>query len=234
MNPLVPPSISIAFLLAICIPVYLIARLAQRHAAPQQSKSVFYAIMGFYITYLLVVGWACLEGWFREVTLPPRIVQLTTLPLLVFLLGGVFHTGAYKRLLKAIPLDQLISLHRFRLIGSFFLILWFLQLLPPVFAWIAGIGDIVTALSSIWLARRIRVRNEPTRWVVAWNSFGLLDILATSTMAILLTKVSMETGALGVDVLATFPFCFIPAFAPATIIFLHLSIYRKLFVKKFH
>ncbi|MGL5892286.1 MAG: hypothetical protein ACRC3B_20505, partial [Bacteroidia bacterium] len=64
-------------------------------------------------------------------------------------------------------------------------------------------------------------------------AFGLLDILATSTMAIVFTKLSIETGSGGVDALGKFPFCLIPAFAPPVIIFLHLSLYRKLLVKRF-
>lgn len=234
MNPEIPAYISIAFLIAICIPVYLIALLAQKHSNPERSTSLFYGIVVFYLVYFLAVAFACVNGVFSENTLPPKIIQLTTMPLLLFLIGFVFNTGFYKGLLKAIPVDQLILLHRFRLIGSFFIILLLLQLLPPVFALIAGIGDIITALSSFWVAKQIRERKKnASKLAIIWNSFGLLDIFMTSTMAILLTKVSIETGAMGVEVLATFPFCFIPAFAPATIVFLHLSIYRKLFVKKF-
>lgn len=234
MNPQIPAYISIAFLIAICIPVYLIARLAQKHAKPAQSGFLFYGIVVFYLVYFFAVAFACVNGFFSENTLPPKIIQLTTLPLLLFLIGFVFNTGFYKGLLKAIPVDQLILLHRFRLIGSFFIILLLLQLLPPVFALIAGIGDVITALSSFWVAKRIRAgKKHATKLAILWNSFGLLDILVTSTMAVLLTKISIDTGAMGVEVLATFPFCFIPAFAPATIIFLHMSIYRKLFVNKF-
>ena len=53
---------------------------------------------------------------------------------------------------------------------------------------------------------------------------GLLEIV--------ITKIQIETGAPGVEVLAAFPFCLIPAFAPPTIIFLHLSVYRKLVFRK--
>jgi len=235
LNPQIPAYISMAFLVAICVPVYLIAQLAQKHANPVAAKPLFYGITGFYLLYFIMVAYATLTGAFAEITLPPKIIQLTTLPLLLFLMVLVFNTGAFKRILISIPLDQLILLHRFRLIGSFFLILLLLGLLPPVFALVAGIGDIITALSSFWVAKLLREGHRHAKKVATiWNSFGLLDILVTSATAVLLTKVSMETGALGVDVLATFPFCFIPAFAPATIIFLHLSIYRKLFVKKFH
>lgn len=234
MNPDIPVYISIAFLVAICIPVYLIARLAKKYAKPARSASLFYGILVFHLVYLTVVGFASVNGVFSEDALPPKIIQLTTVPLLLFLMGFIFNTGFYKGLLKAIPLDQLISLHKFRLIGSFFIILMLMQQLPPVFALIAGLGDIITALSSFWISKLIRKSEKhAARLAIIWNSFGLLDILVTSTTAVILTKISIETGALGVDVLATFPFCFIPAFAPATIIFLHISIFRKLFVKKF-
>ena len=234
MNPQIPICISIAFLIAICIPVYLIARLARRYAQPDQSRALFYSILGFYGIYLIGVAIACINGSFSAITLPPKIIQLTTLPLLIFLMVIVFNLKFYKGLLKAIPIHQLILLHRFRFIGSFFLILLLLQLLPTLFALIAGLGDIITAASSFWIARNIESgKKSAHRWAILWNGFGLLDILVTSATAILLTKISMETGALGVDVLATFPFCFIPAFAPATIIFLHISIYRKLFTTKY-
>ncbi|MEM7039032.1 MAG: hypothetical protein AAF570_18780, partial [Bacteroidota bacterium] len=189
---------------------------------------------GFYVVYLTGVGIACLNGAFLAVSLPPRIIILTTAPLLVFLIGFIFHTGLYKRILKSVSAAELIRLHIFRLIGSFFLFLMFLELLPKPFAMIAGIGDVVTALSSLWVAKRIQENPEKAKTLaLIWNTFGLVDILVTSATAVILTKISIDTGALGVEALATFPFCFIPAFAPPTIIFLHLSIYRKLLAKKF-
>lgn len=230
MSEQIPVLIPFAFLIAICFPVYTIASMAKKNA---QSNTLFYGILSFYAVYLLAVGIASLNGVFRENTLPPKIIQLTTLPLLVFLMGIVFNSGTYKTLLKNTPVDQFILLHRFRLIGSFFIVLMLFGLLPPVFALIAGSGDIITALSSIWISRLIKnKRKHANKLAIIWNTFGLLDILITSAMAITLTKISMETGALGVDILATFPFCFIPAFAPATIIFLHISIYKKLLAKK--
>jgi len=51
-------------------------------------------------------------------------------------------------------------------------------------------------------------------------------------MAIIFTKISIDRGIQGVEFLAEFPFCFIPAFAPPTIIFLHLLVYRKLSSEK--
>lgn len=234
MTELVPLPVSILFLIAFLFPVGMVANMVRKYAPPPLTRVAFYGVLAFYGVYLSIVGIASMNGAFAEASLPPRIVILTTLPLLTFLVGVVFHTPFYKSINRSAPTDVLIQLHAFRFIGSFFLILLFLDLLPTPFALIAGIGDVATAASSFWIAHRIRTK-KPGAHLLAmiWNSFGLADILVTSSMAIFFTKVSMDTGALGVDILATFPFCFIPAFAPPTIIFLHLSIYRKLLNKKF-
>ena len=234
MSPQIPLFVFVAFLIAFCFPIFMIASLVRKNAPSDQGKSLFYGVIIFYVIYLAVVAFASFQGVFSENSIPPKIVQYTTLPLLLFLVGIIFNLSWFKDTLKNTPTHELILLHRFRLIGSFFLILLSLELLPPVFALVAGLGDLITALSSWWVAKQFQ-KGKPSHRTLAilWNTFGFVDILATSSMAILFTKLSMETGALGVEALTVFPFCFIPAFAPATIIFLHLSIYRKLLVQKF-
>ena len=135
---------------------------------------------------------------------------------------------------QKLKLKELVGVHIFRFIGSFFLILAFYDQLPRIIGLIAGIGDVVAAATSIFVVRAIKNnKSYAKRLTLIWNTFGMLDILATSATAIILTKISIDTGSQGVDFLAQFPFCFIPSFAPATIIFLHLLIYRKLLSKKF-
>ncbi|MEL6193286.1 MAG: hypothetical protein AAFR66_14610, partial [Bacteroidota bacterium] len=108
-------------------------------------------------------------------------------------------------------------------------ILTFYGTLPGRIGFLAGFGDLITAVSSIWVAKVVSRKSANWKAIaLGWNTFGLLDIIATSATAFILTKLSIETGVQGVEILGEFPFCFIPAFAPATIIFLHVSIYRKL------
>lgn len=226
----VPLFLSILFLVVFLIPILLISSLVK--GTSQAGKQT--RIIIFYISYLVLVGIACFQGAFDVVSLPPRIVLVTTLPLLLFYLLIISNTAFYTNTLKEVALSRLVEVHIFRLIGSFFIILFFLELLPQTFGLIAGIGDMITALGSLYVARTIRKnQNYAKHLTLFWNSFGLLDILLTSAMAILFTKKNIETGSMGVDILTQFPFCFIPAFAPATIIFLHVSIYRKIFSKKF-
>ncbi|MGB0838963.1 MAG: hypothetical protein ACPGXL_02425 [Chitinophagales bacterium] len=227
---LVPYWVSILFLMVIPIPIFLIAGLTKKGSTTlQQGKKNYFAVLLFYGLYLTYVTVACFQGLFEEVTLPPKILRFTMMPLLLFLVVVVFNLPICKNILQKLSLPDLVRIHIFRLIGSFFLILGFYKVLPSSIALIAGLGDVTTALSSIFVVKAIRAGKPYARKLTfAWNTFGFLDIVATSVTAFLLTKLSMETGAQGVDVLGVFPFCFIPAFAPATILFLHLSIYRKL------
>lgn len=233
---IIPSWASILFLLVIPIPVYLVAFLAQKGANKSQmnGKRYFIGILLFYFAYFTYVTIACQNGAFLANTLPPAILVKSTIPLLIFLLGIFFFSKVYKKIIEKLSLDKLMSIHLFRLIGSFFIILYLFNALPKSIAFIAGIGDLVTAISSIFVARAIRNKKSYAKSLTyTWNTFGLLDIIATSATASILTKISIEQGTMGVEALAQFPFCFIPAFAPPTIIFLHLSVYRKLaFLRK--
>ena len=229
----VPLWVSVLFLAVILFPIFLIAHLARKGVQnPKRARQVYFSIVGFYFCYFIYVSFASFYGWFDEVSLPPKILKLTMIPLLGFLLLVIFNLPLYQSILKNLQLSDLVNIHIFRLIGSFFLILGWYSALPSSIALLAGFGDIITAVSSIFVAQAIRKNKSYAHQLTwFWNTFGLLDILATSATAYILTKLSIETGSQGVDALAAFPFCFIPAFAPATIIFLHLSIYKKLLLK---
>ncbi|WP_423997108.1 hypothetical protein [Maribacter sp. IgM3_T14_3] len=220
----IPEIFSILFLLAFMFPVVMVARLAKKG----KIKNGFWLVLGFYIPYLIIVAIASFNDFFDDVMLPPKIVLTTTLPLAIFV-TIIYSTKICKKANAILKLEDLVKIHLFRLIGSTFIILFLYDLLPPIFALFAGIGDLLTAISSIFVAKAIRNKKNYTRKLTyIWNTFGLVDILITSAMAIIFTKISIDNSIQGVEFLAEFPFCFIPAFAPPTIIFLHLLVFRKL------
>jgi drug/metabolite transporter superfamily protein YnfA len=101
--------------------------------------------------------------------------------------------------------------------------------LPKPFAFIAGFGDMLTAIGSIFVVKAIQHKKSYAKKLARiWNVFGTIDILFTAIAANVLTKISIDTGAMGVDTLAVFPFCIIPTFAPPTILFLHWAIFKKI------
>ncbi|HAA20269.1 MAG TPA: hypothetical protein DCR93_00280 [Cytophagales bacterium] len=233
----VPGWVSISFaLLFISIPPLLIANAAKAALglhSPEEGKLRHRQILIFYVGYLLVVGAIALTGFFAVEGLPPRILVTTTLPLVLFYFLVIRRKDWFKTTLHHISLEQLVFIHLFRLVGAYFLLVEAYGALPRGFAYVGGTGDILTAVFAIpviLLLRREAKIVRPLTW--AWNIFGLLDITSVLVSAMVSTRLAMDGQALGVAQFGTFPFAWIPAFAPATIIFLHVITFQKLQMTK--
>jgi hypothetical protein len=228
----VPMWVSISFIISFPIFFFMLANAAQQAAIdakfdnPQHIKR---NVLVFYGAYLLYVSIMSFTGFFQVNTLPPRILLFTALPLAVFYFTYVLSSDWFQKIFKAATLESLIRLHTFRFVGVFFLITYHYGALPKVFAIGAGVGDILAAFTAIFVANKVE-RKVPNAQRIAyyWNIFGLLDILNVIITAIITTRLSMVNGSQSVVEIASFPFSWIPAIAPATIIFLHVLIFKKL------
>lgn len=229
MHYSVPEWLSPLFLIAICIPFIMIVLWVRKVTFTQHRHFTYKAVAIFYIVYLLYISLASFSGWFDKVSFPPAVLLYTTFPYAFLLFGVISNLKIYQNILEKTNLEDLVKLHIFRLIGVFFVLLAFYDALPKAFAYVAGFGDIITAISSIFVVKAIQTKKSYAKKLTYfWNIFGTIDILFTAIAANVLTKISIETGSMGVDTLAVFPFCIIPAFAPPTILFLHWSIFKKL------
>jgi hypothetical protein len=228
----VPQWVAITFLLTIPLPFVIIGRYVRKTANEIQNKWAFGSVMAFFFLYLAYIAYGSLTGWYAYTTFPPKVLLYTTFPFAFLLFFVVLNTNIYKTIVENTAMETLVSLHLFRVIGVFFIILALYDALPKPFAFIAGAGDMLTAISSVYVARAIVQKKSYARKLTyIWNILGTVDILFTAIAANILTKISIDTGAMGVDVLAVFPYCIIPAFAPPAILFLHWTIFKK--IKKF-
>jgi len=193
------------------------------------ARNIQLGIFGFYILYLAYVSIFSLKGIFAINTLPPRIFVWTTLPLAIILFVIVGNTGLFKKLLRSVTLESLIRLHTFRILGAFFIILYFYHLLPAGMAFAAGLGDIITALLAVPVANMVAKKKPGSITAVfAWNILGMLDIVDVMVIAVMNGIKSMNNAGPGEFEMTIFPFVWFPAFAPATILFLHIAVFRKL------
>jgi hypothetical protein len=230
----IPIWVSILFLFVFPITVLMISNVAKQAALKanlgnQKATTLQWGIIIFFSIYLLYAAVLSINGVFAENTLPPKVLLYTMLPLLIFLFGYVFNTKLYWKLLENTSLSSLIRLHIFRLVGIIFIIAYLYEALPARFALIAGIGDIATAIFCIPVAKWI---TEKKPWGITaayiWNIFGFWDIVSVLVTAILTTKDSIENHTQSIAEIAKFPFAWIPAFAPAVIVFLHITVFKKL------
>jgi hypothetical protein len=223
----------VLFILSFLASLFIIARPAKQAAlnigmTPASSKRIEAGIIAFYLLWLTYASFLALKGTLYQNTLPPRVIALVTIPLLIILFAIVANTNLFKKLLRSATLESLITMHVFRIVGVFFLLLQFYKLLDTEFAISAGLGDIITAIFAIPVAKAVAQKKPWSRKVViAWNIFGTLDIINLMTIAMLGAIKASATGQPGGE-MTIFPFVWFPAFAPATILFLHYAIFRKL------
>lgn len=229
----VPVWVSISFfVLFSTIPVFLIAntvKVAALEANIDNPSRLKRRILLFYWLYLTIIAILSLIGFFIENTLPPRIFIFSVIPLFLFYMLYIQRQQWFKSIFKQITLKQLVRIHIFRFVGVFFFIVYAYGALPKTFAFIGGAGDILTAFLAIPIIIILQRKASYTKpLVLVWNIIGLLDICSVVVTAIIITRQAIEHNEPGVQEFGTFPFSWIPAMAPATIIFLHLLIFRKL------
>jgi hypothetical protein len=230
----IPLWVIVLFIASFLYSIVLIANPAKQAAlnagiTSEKARNIQFGIIGFYVIYLVYVSIFALKGAFYIYSLPPKIMIYAAIPLIVVLFVIVGNTRLFKKLLRAITLESLITLHIFRLLGVLFILLYFYHLLPADLAFSAGMGDITTALLAFPVAKMVsKGKSWSIKAVYAWNVFGILDILALLVIVAITTKNSMITGERGDLEMTIFPFVWFPAFAPATILFLHTAVFRKL------
>jgi hypothetical protein len=224
---------TLLFIISFIFSLGMLARPAKQAALNagmtlSKSRTIQNGIIVFYLLWLIYASILALKGTLYQNTLPPKVIILLTLPLLLILFAIVGNITLFKKLLRSATLESLIALHVFRILGVFFLLLYFYNLLDAAFALSAGLGDIITAIFAIPVARAVAQKKPWSRKaVIAWNIFGILDIISLLTIALFGAIKAAASGQSGGE-MTIFPFVWFPAFAPATILFMHFAIFRKL------
>lgn len=234
----VPQWISALFVISFIIPIFMIANVIKQGALKanlenDKIKTLPRNIIIFFASYYVYVTIMSFTGIFQVNTLPPKILIFTGIPLTLFYFAFVFRTKLFWKILENVKLSSLVKIHVFRLVGIFFIIGWYYGILPKSFALIGGIGDLFAAVTAIFVARLIEKKSKNYKTItLIWNIIGFWDIVSVITSAIYITKQAIDNNTQGILEMTIFPFCLIPAFAPATIIFIHICIFKKLKMEK--
>ena len=160
----------------------------------------------------------------------PTIVYGILGPILLFA-PVVLWSRAFGRILDEFSQAVLIGYQAYRMLGVLFFMAFGAGLLPAVFAYPAGIGDILTGLFAIVTALAyLRYRLAAGWLVTSWNWFGIVDL----TVAVFLGFVSSPGvfQMLSIDapneMISTYPLVLVPVFAVPVSILLHCCSLRKL------
>jgi hypothetical protein len=183
-----------------------------------------------------IVG-AALALWFGAVFLlgtagafvrppgtPPFPILLgATAPLVVFL-AAYWVWPAFRAHVLSSDLPLVAAMQAWRAGGLGFLALYVHGVLPAAFAWPAGLGDIAIGVTAPWVALALirRPGFATSRVFVAWNVFGILDlVVAVGTGG--LHSALAAPGEVTTGPMAVMPLVLIPAYLVPLFIMLHLA-----------
>jgi len=185
----------------------------------------------------LLVGWlfaALLPSWagfYRTARAGMPTIQYGLLIPIIVAVALFWRWGAFRRAIEAVPQEWVVGLQFYRAEGLIFLLLLAGHRLPGVFAWPAGIGDVIVGLlaPAVAIAYAYRLRNTGAL-VRVWNLLGIGDLIVAVATGFLSSPSRLEMFAFGApNVLVTaFPLVMIPVFLVPLSVLLHLASLKKL------
>ena len=194
------------------------------------TKRILLGAVGIWFLAAFIGG---MMNIFYQPGVPPLTVGLFLLiPITGFTLAYVF-SARVRHAIDQIPLWLITIAHVWRFVGLGFVIGAVMHTLPPQFGYPEGLGDVAAALFCLPLAFAIRKGNRSTglrRAYIAWNVYGLIDLLSAISLGILYSPSSF--GVLRTDIstglMTRFPVSLIPTFfLPLFILFHMLALIRS-------
>jgi hypothetical protein len=190
----------------------------------QALKAVVAVVLAVWLAVVVLLGAG--GAFISPLGTPPYPIALgVTVPLLVFL-GALWVSAAFRRFVTGGDVLLVTAIQGWRWAGFSFVGLYAYGVLPGLFAWPAGLGDMAVGLTAPWIALALvrRPGFAASRGFVIWNLLGILDLVAAVGIAALLA--TQATGAVreaSVTQMARLPLLLVPAYLVPVFIMLHLS-----------
>ncbi|MEN8107286.1 MAG: hypothetical protein ABFS22_04695 [Pseudomonadota bacterium] len=135
---------------------------------------------------------------------------------------------SFRSYMLSLDTGVLVILHSWRMLGLGFLFLYAHNVLPGLFAWLAGAGDALAAIGATLIGiNLLRGREVSKQALRIWNSFGLLDFLIAVTVGTALRSAWLGKG-ITTDVMGSLPLSLIPTLIVPFYIITHLVIFLQL------
>jgi hypothetical protein len=187
-------------------------------------KSYIAAVIGIWFALVVLLG---ADGKFsRPIADPPLPIFLGfSIPLIAFA-GAYAISVSFRKWVLTLDLRLLTAIQAWRAGGLGFISLYAHGLLPGLFAWPAGLGDIAIGVTAPWMMLALIHRNEPAlnRRFVMWNLLGILDLVNAVGMGALNSGfIPALASKVTTAPMTQLPLVLIPAFLVPLFIMLHIT-----------
>lgn len=193
------------------------------HITNKGVKTIVGALLLLWLVLVLILG--ADDAFSRGPGgLPLPILAGVLTPILVFLIA-FWTVGPFREFLMSIDLPVMAGIQAWRFGGLGFIALYAYGVLPGLFAWPAGLGDMaigITAPLVIYaLRRQPAFATSVLFWV--WNLFGILDLVDALTLGALSAVLGIGISAeITTFPMGKMPLVLIPAFLVPVFLMLHI------------
>ena len=153
---------------------------------------------------------------------------LFSLPL--FAAGVAASFAGVRSAMMAIPAQLIVALNTWRVVGVFMVLAGVAGTMSGPFPYSAGIGDIITGIFAIPVAR-LAARNLRDIRVLGWNIFGTLDLIAAVFFGITTTNggpLQLIHAGVGSSQMTTLPWALIPLVLVPTYLIGHALVFAHI------
>jgi hypothetical protein len=206
----------------------VIAAMAAQHTSlslktKTAAPFVVAAFLASWFAIAMIVG----DGSNFPIPLESRRPLSGLVALIPFIIAviALFASKTMRTINATTPNASLIAIQTYRVAGIMFLFPFLTYgIMPAGFAWPAGIGDALTGIFAPVVALMVaRSRPHAVKWAVAWNLFGIVDLIVAPATAVFFQS----------RVLDIYPLALIPLFlGPPLGILTHIYSLRNLAVAK--
>ena len=155
------------------------------------------------------------------------VLLSVVVPIAVFL--GVFAASpTFRGFVMSWDIRFLTMLQIWRVVGFAFLPLYAFGVLPGLFAWPAGLGDVAVGLTAPLVVLALMRRPEFARSgrFIVWNLLGLFDFVGAAVTSTLVSGAfpALSAGSITSAPLEYWPLILFPSFIVPLFVFMHLSV----------
>jgi hypothetical protein len=181
----------------------------------------------FFLTWFAISFVLGARGAFVATQGAPPLALLIGLlaPLSLFLIGYRTIPPLREFILSA-DLRIVVGIQAWRWAGFGFLTLYSYRVLPGIFAWPAGLGDMAIGVTApLVLASLLRRPNfAASKRFVAWNLSGILDLTVAISIGALVPLLAPNLyGAVTTSPMSHLPLVLVPTYLVPTFLMLHLT-----------
>jgi hypothetical protein len=175
---------------------------------------------------VLVVSFGAAGAFVGPPGTPPLPIAIGVAAPLVFFFAWLRLSQSFREFVLSLDLRVIAGIQAWRWAGLGFLSLYAHKVLPAVFAFPAGLGDMAIGITAPWII--LALVRQPDfaagRTFIRWNVLGILDLLiAISIGTVSALFATGAPGEISTAPMASLPLLLVPAFLVPLFLMLHAA-----------